>query len=99
MSDKKFIDGLFTSRRENAPEFVIANLSFKTEKFIKWLQENTNERGYCNVDIKRNREGVLYSDVNEWKAQEGFVKNDDGSVGTKERDEEDEDIRVENIPF
>lgn len=97
MDNKKFIDGLFTSRRDNCPEFVIANLSFKTEKFIKWLQENTNDRGYCNVDVKRNREGVLYSDVNEWKPQEGFVKNEDGSIGTQER--EDEDIRVENIPF
>ena len=94
---KKFIDGLFTSRRENAPEFVVANLSFKTERFIEWLKQNTNGRGYCNVDIKRNREGVLYSDVNEWKPQEGFVKEADGSIGIKER--EDEEIRVENIPF
>jgi len=97
MSEKKFIDGLFTSRRESAPEFVLANLSFKTEKFIEWLKANTNGRGYCNVDVKRSRDGVLYSELNEWKPQESFIKNEDGSIGTKEV--EDEEIRVENIPF
>jgi len=88
MSEKKFIDGLFTSRRESAPEFVLANLSFKTEKFIEWLKQNTNSRGYCNVDVKRSRGGVPYSELNEWKPQEQFVKNEDGSLGTKDVEEE-----------
>lgn len=95
--EKKFIDGLFTSRRENAPEFVLANLSFKTERFIEWLKNNTNSRGYCNVDIKRSKTGTLYADINEWKPQEGYIKNEDGSIGVKKR--EDEEIRVEDIPF
>lgn len=86
---KKFIDGLFTSRRESAPEFVVANLSFKTEKFIEWLKQNTNSRGYCNVDIKRNRDGVLYSEVNEWKPKEE----------SNSQESQQEEIQVENIPF
>ena len=95
--EKKFIDGLFTSRRENAPEFVIANLSFKTERFIEWLKNNTNSRGYCNIDIKKNRNGVLYSDVNEWKPSgdtEQFIKD-----GNNIKVEKREEIDVSQIPF
>lgn len=95
MSEKKFIDGLFTSRRDSAPEFVVANLSFKTEKFIEWLKQNTNSRGYCNVDVKRSRDGVLYSELNEWKPQEQFVNTPNG-IETKEREEE---IDISKIPF
>ena len=90
MNEKKFIDGLFTSRRESAPEFVVANLSFKTEKFIEWLKQNTNSRGYCNVDIKRNRDGVLYSEVNEWKPKE---------ESNSQESRQEEEIEVSQIPF
>lgn len=95
---KKFIKGLFTSRRDNAPSFVLANLSFKTEQFIEWLKENTNASGYCNIDVLQGQDGKPYCKHNDWQPsgdREQFVKKEDGSLEVEEREE----IRVENIPF
>lgn len=92
MNEKKFIDGLFTSRRESAPEFIIANLSFKTDKFIEWLKQNTNGRGYCNVDVQKSASGSLYATLNDWQPS-----NQSNSQEEKEND--NEEIQVENIPF
>ena len=89
MEEKKFIEGLFTSRRENAPDFVVANLSFKTERFIEWLKNNTNAKGYCNIDVKKSKEGKLYSTVNEWKPQENI----------ENLQQELNEIKTEDLPF
>ena len=94
--ENKFIQGLFTSRRDNSPEFVKANLSFRTEQFIKWLKANTNDKGYCNVDILESKEGKLYAKLNDWKPSEKFVKNEDGSLETEEVEDE---LNIQNIPF
>jgi hypothetical protein len=77
--EKKFIEGLFTSRRENCPEFIIANLSFKTDRFIEWLKNNTNAKGYCNIDIKRSKSGTIYSELNDWKPKEN-TQNDNFEI-------------------
>ena len=105
--EEKFIKGLFTSRRENAPEFVLASLSFKTEQFIEWLKDHTNSKGYCNVDVLKSKDGVIYSKHNDWQPSgdsEKFVKSGDKIV--VEKREEDlmeiefgKDIRPEEIPF
>ena len=94
MSEKKFIDGLFTSRRESAPEFVLANLSFKTEKFIEWLKQNTNGRGYCNIDIKKSEGGTIYAKLNDWKPQEQSQNNNNFTIP-----EDTQEIQSDNIPF
>lgn len=102
MNEEKFIKGLFTQLRENAPDFVLANLSFKTEQFIEWLKNHTNAKGYCNVDILRSKEGVVYSKYNDWQPKEKFVKNDDGSVDVKMDEEDTEkmnEIITSKIPF
>jgi hypothetical protein len=90
--EKKFITGLFTSRRENAPDFVLANLSFKTEQFIEWLKENTNAKGYVNVDLLSSKDGKPYAKLNEWKPTESFVKNEDGSIGVEVQDDTPQDF-------
>ena len=90
MSEKKFVDGLFTSRRENAPEFVIANLSINTEKFIAWLIENTSAKGFCNIDLKVGKSGKMYAELNEWKPQ-----GEQEIPGQPEQEE----LNVGNIPF
>ena len=92
--EEKFIKGLFTSRRENAPTFLKASLSFKTEQFIEWLKDHTNSAGYCNIDVLESKEGKLYSKLNDWKPSEHFVKKD-GVIEVEEVD----DVNVEGIPF
>lgn len=84
MAEQNFITGLFTSRRENAPDFLLASLSFKTEPFIDWLKNNTNAKGYCNIDLLKSKEGKPYSKLNDWKPNESFVKKEDGTIGVVE---------------
>ena len=40
--NKQFPSGIIAKRHEKAPDFIIANLSFKVDEFIKYLQDNTN---------------------------------------------------------
>jgi len=75
--ENKFVDGLFVSRRDNAPDFLIAGLSFN-QKFIDYLKANMNAKGYVNVDLLKSKEGKLYAKLNDWqpKSEETFVKKD-----------------------
>ena len=82
--ETKFVDGLFVNRREQAPDFVIANLSFN-EKFIDYLKDNMNAKGYCNVDVLKSKEGKLYAKLNDFKP--------------KETQESNEEITPSRIPF
>ena len=65
----EYINWLFTKRNEKAPDFVIVNLSIKTQDFIEWLKTNTNEKGYCNIDIKKSKKWDLYSTLNNFKPE------------------------------
>ena len=95
--DIKFPKGLFVKRREKAPDFLKVNLSFKTEEFIEWLKDNTNAKGYCNVDVLESKEGNIYAKLNDWKPEQQNnepVKAEDlGDVM------EEDEINVESIPF
>lgn len=100
--ENKFVDGLFVSRRENAPDYVISNLSFN-QKFIDFLQAKFNAKGYVNIDLMKSKEGKLYAKLNDWKPQETFVKKD-GKIEIEDIEKTygehlEDDIRVENIPF
>lgn len=62
--EKIYAKGLFAKRNENAPEFVTCSLSIKTDDFIQFLRENTNEKGYVNLQVLKSREkGTLYAVV------------------------------------
>ena len=61
---KIYATGLFAKRNEKAPEFVICNLSVKTDDFIQFLKENTNEKGYVNLQVLKSKDkGTLYAVV------------------------------------
>jgi hypothetical protein len=85
---QEFVDGLFVNRKENAPEFVKASLSFKVENFVEYLNSKANAKGYVNIDILESREGKLYAKLNDWKPKQEEVE-----------EEEEEEITSENIPF
>lgn len=93
--EKEFVKGLFVNRRENAPDFVKANLSFKVETFIEYLKSKANEAGYVNIDINESKEGKLYPKLNDWKPRQ--EENEEEPSGHVE--DPGEEIRVENIPF
>ena len=60
--EKIYAKGLFVKRNEKAPEFVVCSLSFKTDDFIQFLEENTNDKGYLNIQVLKSRDkGTLYA--------------------------------------
>ena len=62
MEEKKYAKGLFAKRNEKAPEFVVCNISIKADEFDKFLKENTNEKGYVNLQVLRSKDkGTLYA--------------------------------------
>ena len=95
--ENNFVDGLFIKRNEKAPEFVITNLSFN-EKFIEWLKNNLNAKGWANVDILRSKEGKLYAKKNEYKPE---LRNDPKKevVEVPEDWGDRDDIQPSQIPF
>ena len=57
-----YAKGLFAKRNEKAPEFVLCSLSIKTDDFIQFLKENTNDKGYVNLQVLKSREkGTIYA--------------------------------------
>ena len=64
--DDKFVDGFYAKRAATAPDFILANVSINTEKFTEFLKENTNRKGYLNINIKRSMNGVIFAVVNTW---------------------------------
>lgn len=92
---KEYIEGLFVNQpRENAPEFVKGSLSFKVDKFIPYLQSKANAKGYVNVDLLLSKEGLLYAKLNDWKPSGEMKENE-----TIDLPEEDEEVKIENMPF
>lgn len=53
--------------RENAPDFVKGHLAFKTEEFVKFLEEHTKPDGWVNVDLLLKKDGEgMYGALNAW---------------------------------
>ena len=62
MEEKKYAKGLFAKRNEKAPDFVVCSLSFKSDEFIQFLKENTNDKGYVNLQILKSKDkGTMYA--------------------------------------
>ena len=72
--DKIFVNGLRAKKpNENAPDFVIADLSAKVADLHEWLNENqglANDAGYINLSLKKSKAGKYYIEVNTWKPKQ-----------------------------
>jgi len=94
---KEFVDGLFVNNpRENAPDFVKGSLSIQADKFIPYLKSKANAKGYVNIDLLESKEGNLYPKLNEWKPK---TSNLEKPEPIERAMREDEEIKIENIPF
>ena len=94
--EKIYAKGLFAKRNEKAPEFVICGLSVKTDDFIQFLKENTNEKGYVNLQVRKSKDkGTFYAVLDTFepktsttptetikavKSQESYPLQNDNSV-------------------
>jgi hypothetical protein len=60
--DKVFADGFLFKRRENAPEFVIGNISVKVEEAVAFL--NTHQKnGWVNLNVLNSQAGKPYIEL------------------------------------
>ena len=93
--EKIYAKGLFAKRNEKAPEFVVCSLSFQTDEFIQFLRENTNDKGYINMQVLKNKEkGTLYAVLDTFEPktnttptqEKKSVKNDPFQNGNSDGD-------------
>ena len=66
--EKRFPTGMYLNPpREGAPEFVRGSISIKKAEVLEWLnQEQSNDKGYVNLDVLKSREGKLYLAINDY---------------------------------
>lgn len=98
--DKEFVDGLYI--KDSKADFVIAAIGINRKQLGNYLTKS--EKEWINVDIKRNKEGVIYGDINNWSpdynpvGEPGQSPNITIPVGKPKPKKEEEDFDDE-IPF
>lgn len=64
-NEQKFVDGLRAyAPRDNAPDFIIANLVVNVAELQAWLAQRSGE---VRIDIKESRNGKFYASENDYK--------------------------------
>ena len=69
MENKNFAKGMIVKKNDNAPSFVIANVSFNVKEFTEWLNANQSN-GWVNVQMKVSQNGKPYAELDTWKPKE-----------------------------
>jgi hypothetical protein len=68
VNDKIFVNGMVVKRNDNAPEYVLANLSIKRTDLIEFLRQQDSD--WLNVALKRAKSGKCYAELDTWKPTE-----------------------------
>lgn len=76
MSEKKertFTKGLYANEK-TGPHGSFLNVDLKSDEFAKWMEENTDDKGYCKITLYRNKEGsssknTHYGCLNDFKPE------------------------------
>jgi len=75
--EKAFVNGMIIKKpSENAPDFIIANVSFKTQEMTDWLNDNTKGDGWCNIIIKESKGGKYYAEKDTYEPKQKPVDDD-----------------------
>jgi hypothetical protein len=69
--------GLFVKRRDNAPDFVKAELGIRVEEFKAYLDANVKSGGFVNIDILLSKGNVLYAKLNDFEKKEDSQASSD----------------------
>ena len=67
-NDKIFANGFIFKRNDNAPDFVIGNISIKVDDAIKFIQDHT-KNGWVNLKINKSQNGKAYIELDTWEAK------------------------------
>lgn len=90
----EFLNGVIFKRKDNAPDFVIGQLSFKVDEFIKTLQEK-EKNGWVNANIKRGQSGKPYIELDTWEAGSNNRSQSQGQQQRQANPADDSD----DLPF
>ncbi len=73
MNDKEFASGIyFDTPSEKAPDYVLGKISVNVAKFVHWVTtQETSEKGYVNMNVKRSKGGNIYVELDTWKPTKG----------------------------
>jgi len=72
-NDTIFAKGLIVKRRDNAPEYVLCNLSVKVSEFIEFLQQHAQD-DWVNIECKvSGKTGKPYAQLDTWRPNQGTV--------------------------
>ena len=86
--DKIFADGFLFKRRENAPDFVIGNISVKVEDAIGFLTAN-QKNGWVNLNVLTAKSGKPYIELDQFVPKE---KGNETPAPKKQVVEEEDDL-------
>ena len=64
--EKKFVSGLYLSEGPAHLEWLPYKLGIKVDQFKEFLDQNKNEKGYVNIDIKIGQNSH-YCELNDYK--------------------------------
>lgn len=75
--EKVFADGFLFKRRENAPDFVIGNISVKVEEAVAFLNTHS-KNGWVNLNVLNSQAGKPYIELDTFvpKQQGNQVKQE-----------------------
>jgi hypothetical protein len=73
MPDKIFVNGLRIQKpRDNAPDFVKANISINREELLAWLNQQTGEWINAQALDSKNKPGNWYVEVDTWEPTKNY---------------------------
>lgn len=98
--DKIFADGFIFKRNEKAPDFVIGNISIKSEDAIKFIQNHT-KNGWVNLKINKSQSGKTYIELDTWeKPNQDNKEWTPASIAAENgRSLQQADLNSDDLPF
>jgi hypothetical protein len=96
MSEEKvFADGFLFKRNENAPEFVVGQMSIKVDEAITFIRQHA-KNGWVNLEVKQARSGSYYMELNKFepktKDEPTESKQSKPSASKAQKKEEEEEL-------
>jgi len=99
----EFVDGLRVfAPNQNAPEWIVANISIEAKEFYKWLVAKGKTLGdekYIKLDVKKSKKGGLYVSVNNFKPDPNRGMNGNNYPPQEIIEQPAEDNFEDDIPF
>lgn len=74
-SEKIYVDGLFVDQKETSFG-KIDKISVQAGKFIAFINQHKNEKGYVNIDLLESRKGGKYAVLNTFQPKPSSEKVD-----------------------